>query len=114
MLWAACGGGSGQAAPAIEAYLQARVASDATAMINLSCPAWEAQARIEAASFQSMQARLEGVACADGEQAGDSTLVNCTGKIVTTYNGETREWSVADHPFQAVRADGEWRMCGYN
>jgi hypothetical protein len=117
VLLAACGSssGSGQAGAgkAIEAYLQARAESNLDAMTRLACPDWETQARVEATSFQSMNAKLDGVSCqATGEQGG-ATLVACQGKIVTAYQGETREWSVADHPYKAVEIDGEWRMCGY-
>jgi hypothetical protein len=97
----------------IMAYLQARVQSDVDKMINLSCPEWEAQARIEASTFQALKAQLEGVACADAGSDGQTTLVACSGKIVTTYNGETREWSLAERQFKTVLDDGEWRMCGY-
>ncbi len=107
------GGSTRGAAQAIEAYLQARVQSNVDQMTLLSCPDWEAQARLEATSFQSMSARLEGVSCQAGSGDGATSLVTCQGKIVTTYQGETREWSVADHPYKAVKQDGEWRMCGY-
>jgi hypothetical protein len=100
-------------AAAIEAYLAARAESNVDQMTLLSCPAWEGQARVEAASFEAMDARLDGVSCTAGSAEGDESLVSCTGQIVTTYQGETREWSVAEHPFRAVMEAGEWRMCGY-
>jgi hypothetical protein len=103
----------GGASAAIEAYLAARVESDIDRMTLLSCPAWEANARVEATSFQSMDARLDGVSCSVSETDGTTALVACTGQIVTTYQGETRQWTVAEHPYQAVLDDGEWRMCGY-
>ena len=101
------------ASASIQAYLQARVQSDVDKMIALSCPEWEAQARIEASTFKALNAQLDRVSCADGSADGSSTLVACTGKIVTTYNGETREWSLSEHQFKTVLDDGEWRMCGY-
>ncbi len=112
---AGCSGGSGQAgaAQAVQAYLEARAASNVDEMARLACPAWEGQARVEATSFQSMNARLEGVSCAPSGADGDYTLVTCQGKIVTTYQGETREWPVGEHPFRALESGGEWRMCGY-
>ena len=114
LLLAACQG-SDKSGPAgaIEKYLQARVKSDVNQMTLLSCPAWEAQARVEAVSFQSMNAQLEGVSCEAGAADANGTAVTCKGKIVTTYQGEAREWSVSDHPYLAVQQDGEWRMCGY-
>jgi hypothetical protein len=117
LLLAGCQNGSGGdqagAASTVEAYLQARVEQNVEQMTLLSCPAWEAQARVEAISFQSMDASLDGVKCEAGGTQGDGTLVNCQGKIVTTYQGEVREWSVSDHPYVVVQQDGEWRMCGY-
>lgn len=107
------GGGKAGAAAAIEKYLQARVKSDVDQMTLLSCPAWETQARVEATSFQSMNAQLDGVSCQEAGSDGDASRVTCQGKIVTTYQGEAREWSVSDHPYKAVQQDGEWRMCGY-
>jgi outer membrane lipoprotein SlyB len=108
-----CQASQSGAASAIQKYLQARAASDVDQMTLLSCPAWEAQARVEAASFKSMNARLEGVTCQVSGSDTGSTLVTCQGKIVTTYQGEARQWSVGDHPFKVVQQDGEWRMCGY-
>ncbi len=101
------------AAESVQAYLQARVQSDVDKMISLSCPEWEAQARIEASTFKALNAQLDGVSCSDSSADGSTTLVSCKGKIVTTYNGETREWSLSDHQFKTVLDDGEWRMCGY-
>jgi hypothetical protein len=105
--------GEQDAGRVVEAYLAARAESNVDQMTLLSCPDWEGQARVEATSFQSMEARLDGVSCTAGAADGDATLVSCTGQIVTTYQGETREWSVSEHPFRAVLQDGEWRMCGY-
>jgi hypothetical protein len=87
--------------------------ADGAARAIVACPAWEAQARIEALTFEAMDARLEGVSCAVLGEDGEYTLVACQGKIVTTYQGETREWSVEEHPYRAALAGGEWRMCGY-
>ena len=115
MVLAGCEAGrdTSEAARTVEAYLQARVDENVDEMILLSCPAWEAQARLEAVSFQSMEATLDDVTCEAGGSQGDDTLVNCQGQIVTTYQGEVREWSVAEHPYVVVRQEGEWRMCGY-
>ncbi len=108
-------GGSavGSAAQTVQDYLQARVQSDLDKMINLSCADWESQARVEATSFKSMKASLDGVACQESGTSGQYTLVSCKGKIVTSYNGESRDWSISDHPFRVVQDHGEWRMCGY-
>lgn len=104
---------SGTAAEAVQNYLQARVDKDVDAMIGLSCPDWEAQARVEATSFASMNAALDAVACTDVGTEGEAALVTCSGKIVTTYNGEGRDWPLEDFTFKVSDDDGEWRMCGY-
>ncbi len=98
---------------AVEAYLQAKVASDLDALLRLSCADWEAQARVEAASFESMNAELQGMACQQAGEADGFTLVACQGKIVTVYNGETREWDLGAFLYQLRQEDGEWRLCGY-
>jgi hypothetical protein len=112
LVLAACGA-SGSAPEAVQNYLQARAEADAEKMVAGSCVAWETQARTEADSFKSMNAQLEGVACTANGADGDATLVTCTGKIITTYNGEQREWDMTDFTFKAVQEGGEWRMCGY-
>ncbi len=104
---------SNSAAQTVEAYLQARVQSDETRMINLSCADWEAEARTEAASFKSMNAKLDGVTCQNTGGDNTTATVACQGKIVTAYKGDTRDWPLAGREFKLVRQDGEWRMCGY-
>ena len=106
-------GGGGAASQKVQSYLQARVQSDVDKMIGLSCASWEAQARVEAASFKSMKATLDNVACKEAGTDGAASLVACTGKIVTSYNGESRDWSVSDKQFKVVQDRGDWRMCGY-
>ena len=110
---AACQSDQEAPAQAIESYLAAKVESNVDEMTRLSCPDWEAQAQIEATSFASMDAQLDNVSCTTGAADGDYTLVSCTGQIVTTYQGENRTWSVADHPYRALNDGGEWLMCGY-
>jgi hypothetical protein len=104
---------SDSAAKTVEAYLQARAQSNETQMITLSCSDWEAQARTEAASFKSMNAKLDGVTCQNTSGDNSTAVVTCQGKIITAYNGDTREWPLAGREFKLVRQDGEWRMCGY-
>jgi hypothetical protein len=113
LLVAGCQADEQGAARAVESYLQARVASDVDRMTQLACPAWESQARVEAISFQAMNASLHGVVCSVDGRDGDYTRVTCSGKITTTYQGEAREWSVADQAYRTVLDGGEWRMCGY-
>ena len=82
-------------------------------MVSLSCGAWEPQARIEASSFKSLNARVDGLACQVAGTDAAASYVSCAGKIVTSYNGESREVSLADKQFKLVSEAGEWRVCGY-
>ena len=112
----ACSGGAADPAgapKAIESYLQARVKADVDKMISLSCVDWEAKARVEATSAKSQNEQLKEVTCKLGSAAGNAQLVQCDGKILNSYNGETRERNLSELTFRAVADGGEWRMCGY-
>lgn len=103
----------GSATDAIEKYLKARVAGDEEKLVAASCPEWEAQARAEAASFQSVDASIDGLKCAEAGKDGDYTLVTCEGTIVIQYRGEEpREQALPDLTYRALKIDDEWTMCG--
>jgi hypothetical protein len=110
----ACGGGQGSAPEAIEAYLEAVVTQDRDGAVNLSCVDWEDQAITEIDSFEAVSAELEGVVCEETGTAGDYTLVECTGKIVVTYDTEVQELVLEGRVYQVLQDGGQWRMCGYN
>ncbi|MCD4687398.1 MAG: hypothetical protein K8S97_15825, partial [Anaerolineae bacterium] len=87
----------GSATDAIEKYLKARIAGDEDKLVDASCPEWEAQARAEAASFQSVDAKINGLTCTEAGEDGDYTLVTCEGTIVIQYRGEDpREQALPD------------------
>jgi ABC-type phosphate transport system substrate-binding protein len=111
-LLAACAT-SAPPAQQVETYLRARASSNVNQMVSLSCGAWEAQARIEASSFKALNARVDGLTCQASGSDGAVTFVGCAGKIITSYNGESREVSLADKQFKTVNEGGEWRVCGY-
>ena len=98
---------------AIEGYLNAMVAKDGTKAASLACSVWEAQAQTEAESFSGVTAQLQDMACQVTGKDGSTTLVSCTGKIVTSYNGENSELDLTGRTYKVVQEDGEWRMCGY-
>ena len=99
---------------AAEGYLQALAEKDVNMMINLSCAAWEAQAKQEFASFDAVDLTLENLQCHESGQDGEATLVACTGKMIASYRaGEILEIDVADRNYRIVMEGGEWRMCGY-
>ena len=111
LLLAACA--QSDPAATVEAYLQAKAASNLDQMLSLSCADWEGQAVIEATSFESMNATLDGMACRAGEAVDGATRVDCEGQITTVYNGETRQWDLGAFPYRLVQEGGEWKMCGY-
>lgn len=112
----ACTGGTQptDAASAVEAYNQALVDKDASRLANLSCAAWEGDAKNELDSFGAVQARLEAPNCQVIGEDGKYSLVSCTGKIIANYNGENMEINLGDRIYQVVDEGGEWRMCGYH
>lgn len=115
LLLAACnaGGATGSAPDAIQSYIEAIIAQDSAAAAARSCAAWEAEALTEVHAFDGVTARLENVACSEGGQEGEATIVNCTGNIIATYQGEDRPLDLAARAYLAVEEGGEWRMCGY-
>lgn len=103
----------GDPAAVMEAYLQARVDANEEELLRLSCDDWESQIALELASFESMDAELQDMVCTRGDEADGYVYVSCAGKIVTTYNGETREWPLDAFPFRMLQEGDEWKMCGY-
>ena len=110
---AGCSTSKNGAVQTVENYLQAMVAKDTTRITNYACSTWEAQAQTEADSFAGVTAQIQGLACQVSGTNGNTTLVICTGKIITSYNSENTELDLAGRTYKAVQEGGEWRMCGY-
>ena len=70
MMLGACGP-TGTPERIVEDYLRAVVVSDEVRSANLSCADWEAQARTDAASFASVEARIEGLRCQPQGEEGE-------------------------------------------
>lgn len=102
----------GSATGAVEDYIKAKVASDADKLADLACNAWDAQAVLDAQSFESVKAEAEDLSCSEDGTDGDYTLVTCTGQIVAEYDGETRTQDLGGTTYRAIEEDGEWKMCG--
>ena len=109
---AACGSQDSPVA-AVQNYLNARIAADDTKMIAMTCKDQESLAETEAASFKSMNAKLDSVSCSQAGTDGQFTVVGCLGSILTTYNGETTTRSLAGKNFLTIQEDGQWKVCGY-
>jgi len=113
VLLAACGTSSA-AGPekAVEAYLTAMNAKDATRLSTLSCADWEPTALMELDSFQAVSTTLEELTCAQTGTDGANALVNCQGKIVASYNGELQEFNLSARTYVVENSTGEWLVCG--
>lgn len=109
---AACAGRN-SAPQVVQGYLEALVAGDAVRAINLSCAAWEEQARTEAASSEAVDVRLEDVTCSQAGVSGPYTLVSCRGRILAIYGGEQQELALEGRTYRALQEGGDWKMCGY-
>ncbi len=105
---------SSSASDVVEDYFAAIVDTDDLLAINLSCSDWEQGARIDSASFEGFEAKLEDVSCTVEEEDGETATVSCTGKIVFAYAGEEDQERPLEHlNFHIVLEDDGWRMCGY-
>lgn len=106
--------GSGDAAAkTVETYLQALVDGNVDQMANLSCKDWEEQAMLELDSFQGVEASLADVSCRQTGAEGQTSLVECQGKIQATYNNEQQEFDLSGRVYQVAQEGGELRVCGY-
>jgi len=99
-------------AKAVEDYLNALVAKDSDRLTTLSCSDWEDDALLELDSFQAVTTKLDGVACSQTGTEGDTTLVLCKGKIITSYNNEDEELDLSVRTYQVVQQGGDWLVCG--
>ena len=108
----AAGGEKNAAAKAVQDYLNALVSKDENRLVTLSCKDWEDSALLEMDSFQAVTARLDGLACAQTGTDGNTALVVCQGKIISTYNNEDQELELSVRTYQVVQQGGEWLVCG--
>ncbi len=100
-------------AQAVVNYIQALVAKDAAQLSETVCKAWEESALVELDGFTGVNIQTQDLSCATSGTDGADQLVDCTGKIVASYNGENQEFSVDRQTYRVTQEDGQWRMCGY-
>ena len=113
ILLTACSASNSDApAKAVETYLNTLVAKDADQLPTLVCGDWEEDALIELDSFQAVTPRLEDVSCTPTGTDGDIVLVNCSGKIIATYNEEDQELDLSVRTYEVIQQDGDWLVCG--
>ena len=112
LLLIACASNADAPAKAVENYLNALVEKDADRLSTLVCGDWEEDALIELDSFQAVDARLEGAACTQTGSDGETTLVDCTGSIIASYNNEDQELDLSVRTYQVTQEGGDWLICG--
>ena len=100
------------AAIAVEQYYQALVEKDENKMINLSCAAWEPDAKLMYDSFAAVNLTLDNLSC---QQTGedDKRLVSCSGVLIASYGAENLEIDIAERTYVVINEGGEWRVCGF-
>ncbi len=112
LLLSACAD-KGTASDAVEKYLKAKIASDDNKLVSLSCKDWEAQALLEAKSFESVTAEFKDMSCKETGKAEQYTLITCNGTLIIQYRGEDpRQQSLGGTTYRAIQEDGKWKMCG--
>lgn len=113
ILLSACGASaSGGATTAVEGYITALANKDQAALISNSCADWEDDALVELDSFALVEVTVDGMSCAESGADGDKTLVDCTGMLNMSYNGEPQSLDLADRTYEVVNQNGDWLVCG--
>lgn len=109
-----CGQPANNPARTVEKYLGALVEKDASSISSLSCADWEPMALLELDSLQAVETRLEGLTCSTTTEETDGTFsVDCTGKILATYNNEDQEIDLSSNTYIVKEQGGEYLVCGY-
>jgi len=98
----------------VEGYLDALAAKDSARIQTLSCASWQADAAIEVDSLQAVGTELDSVSCTTTVEDAEGALVNCTGLLKMSYNGEPRELDLSRQTYRVVSEGGEWLVCGYD
>lgn len=113
LLLSGCGGAGAEtsgSAAVVEAYWNAKIAGDAEALAALICADRESEVEMQALSFASVAARIEGMACTEDGSEGAFTRVACEGVVVATYGTADREFPLGGS--LVIREAGEWKWCG--
>lgn len=99
--------GPGDPAKVVEAYLEAKIASEDDTIRRLLCSEMEVHLEREQRTFESVTgAHTEGMACT---ASGDAS-VRCEGNIVALYGTEETVFPLTS--YRVVEEDGEWKWCG--
>lgn len=92
----------------------ALVEKNASSLASLSCADWETMALLELDSLQAVETRLDGLSCPTIKEEADGTFsVNCTGRLLATYNNEDQEIDLSSNTYIVIEQGGEYLVCGY-
>lgn len=112
ILLTACSSNSDAPAKAVETYWNVIVTKDADRLPTLVCGTYETEAMTVLDSLQAVTARLENLSCSQTGTDGDTTLVNCTGDMVLTYDAEDQKIDLSVFTYEVVEEGGDWLVCG--
>jgi len=114
ILLTACASASNSEAPvkAVEDYWNVIVSKDADRLPTLVCGNYEEEALTVLDSLQAVSARLEDLSCNQTGTDGSTALVNCTGKMVLTYDTEDQEIDLSTFTYEVMEEGGDWLVCG--
>jgi len=112
ILLTACSSNTDAPAKAVETYWNTIVAKDAERLPTLVCGDYEEDALTVLDSLQAVTARLEDMACIQSGTDGETALVNCTGKMVLTYDTEDQAIDLSTFTYEVIEEGGDWLVCG--
>jgi hypothetical protein len=97
----------------VEEYHRAMAAKDDVLTVNLSCLAWEENAKADGAGFEGVEVSLKDASCIVLDEDGENATVSCSGKFVFQYaGGEIEEIGLERRNYSVIKEAGEWKMCG--
>ena len=112
VLLTACAPNNSAPAKAVEDYQNALVEKNADRLSTLVCGAWEADALTALDGLQAVSAQLDNVSCNQTGTDGNVALVNCSGKMILTYDAEDQELDLSAVTYEVVEEGGDWLVCG--
>lgn len=112
LILTACGAESSSAADTVENYITALATKDEATLLSNSCADYEDDALLELDSFALVEVTLDGMACSATSEEGNLTLVNCTGTMQMSYNGEPQALDLSTRTYEVANENGNWLVCG--
>ena len=112
LLLIACASSADAPAKAVENYLNALVEKDEDRLSTLVCGAWEADALTALDGLQGVAARLENASCNQTGTDGNIALVNCSGKMILTYDTEDQDIDLSVFTYKVIEEGSDWLVCG--